>query len=54
MRLTGKVAKVNPNIMGRNWIHLKDGSQDDYDLVITCALASAGRKDRDDGQNRGA
>ncbi len=38
MRLTGKVAKVNPNIMGRNWIHLKDGSKDDYDLVITCAL----------------
>lgn len=38
VRLTGKVAKVNPNIMGRNWIHLKDGSKDDYDLVITCAL----------------
>lgn len=22
----GKVVKVNPNIMGRNWIHLRDGS----------------------------
>ena len=21
--------------MGRNWIHIKDGSKDDYDLVIT-------------------
>jgi hypothetical protein len=21
--------------MGRNWIHLRDGSQDDFDLVIT-------------------
>lgn len=38
VRLTGKVDKVNPNIMGRNWIHLKDGSKDNYDLVITCAL----------------
>lgn len=22
----GKVVKVNPNIMGRNWIHVRDGS----------------------------
>ncbi|MCB0471462.1 MAG: hypothetical protein KDC56_00225, partial [Flavobacteriaceae bacterium] len=22
-------------IMDRNWIHLRDGSKDDYDLVIT-------------------
>jgi hypothetical protein len=21
--------------MGRNWIHLKDGSKDDFDLVLT-------------------
>lgn len=21
--------------MNRNWIHLKDGSKDDYDLVVT-------------------
>jgi hypothetical protein len=21
--------------MGKNWLHLKDGSQDDYDLVVT-------------------
>ena len=35
----GKVVKVSPNIMGRNWIHIQDGtgSADDptHDLVIT-------------------
>ena len=35
IQLTGTVEKVNSNILGRNWIHLKDGSMDDYDLVIT-------------------
>jgi hypothetical protein len=35
IQLSGVVTKVNPNIMERNWIHLKDGSLDDYDLVIT-------------------
>jgi hypothetical protein len=33
--ISGTCTKVNPNIMYRNWIHVKDGSQDDYDLVIT-------------------
>jgi hypothetical protein len=37
----GKVVKVNPNIMGRNWIHIQDGTGDPakntYDLVITSA-----------------
>ena len=33
--LKGKCTKVNAKIMGRNWIHLKDGSMDEYDLVIT-------------------
>ncbi|MDD7886116.1 hypothetical protein [Flavivirga sp. 57AJ16] len=27
--------KINAGIMNRNWIHLKDGSKDDFDLVIT-------------------
>lgn len=33
----GKVAKFNKNIMGKNWIHLQDGSEfeGDYDLTIT-------------------
>ena len=35
IQLTGRCVKLNANIMGRNWIHLQDGTQDDYDLVIT-------------------
>ncbi len=35
IQLSGKCVKVNPNIMDRNWIHLQDGSKDDFDLVIT-------------------
>lgn len=35
IQLTGVCSKVNAGIMDRNWIHIKDGSQDDYDLVIT-------------------
>ncbi len=35
VQLSGKCVKVNPNIMKRNWIHLQDGSKDDFDLVIT-------------------
>jgi len=35
IQISGECVKINPGIMNRNWIHLKDGSQDDYDLVIT-------------------
>lgn len=35
IKLSGTCVKLNPQIMGRNWIHLRDGSMDDYDLVIT-------------------
>jgi len=35
IQISGKCTKVNPNIMDKNWIHLKDGSYDDFDLVIT-------------------
>ncbi len=35
VQITGKVVKVNPNIMDRNWIHLQDGSKNDFDLVVT-------------------
>lgn len=35
----GKVVKVSPNIMGKNWIHMQDGSGDSktgtHDLVLT-------------------
>ena len=39
VQLTGRCTKINPNIMGRNWIHLKDGSLDEYDLVLTSDVA---------------
>ncbi len=35
IQVSGECTKVNPNIMKRHWIHLKDGSQDDYDFVVT-------------------
>ncbi len=35
----GKVVKYNPEIMGRNWVHLRDGTgsavDDSNDLVVT-------------------
>ena len=39
IQISGECTKINPNIMGVNWIHLKDGSRDDYDLVITSDVA---------------
>jgi cell wall assembly regulator SMI1 len=37
IKVTGKVTKFNPEIMGKNWIHLQDGSefQGGFDLTIT-------------------
>jgi uncharacterized membrane protein YcgQ (UPF0703/DUF1980 family) len=37
IRVKGEVAKFNPNIMERNWIHLQDGTdfEGKYDLTIT-------------------
>lgn len=41
VKIRGKVVKVSPNIMGRNWVHLQDGSGDamknSHDLVVTTA-----------------
>jgi hypothetical protein len=41
VKIRGKVVKVSPNIMGRNWVHLQDGTGDaknnTHDLVITSA-----------------
>ena len=39
IQITGRCVKINPNIMGRHWVHLKDGSKDDFDLVITSHIA---------------
>ncbi|MCB0707504.1 MAG: hypothetical protein KDC34_19450 [Saprospiraceae bacterium] len=35
VKVTGKCIKINPMIMGRNWVHLKDGSGEDVELTIT-------------------
>jgi len=35
VQVTGTCTKINPNIMNRNWVHLKDNSNTDYDFVIT-------------------
>jgi hypothetical protein len=35
VQITAKVTKVNANIMDRQWLHLQDGSRDDFDLVAT-------------------
>ena len=37
VRVRGKVTKFNPNIMGRNWIHIQDGTESgkNYDLLVT-------------------
>jgi len=39
VRVRGQVMKVSPNIMGRHWIHLQDGTgdamQNSHDLVFT-------------------
>jgi len=37
IRVKGEVAKFNPNIMERNWIHLQDGTdfEGKYDLTVT-------------------
>ncbi len=37
IKVTGKVVKVNPMIMNRNWIHLQDGTADKNDLTVTTA-----------------
>lgn len=33
--VTGQVVKVNPMIMSRNWVHLRDDSSKDKDLTFT-------------------
>ena len=39
VRIQGKVIKFSPNIMGKNWVHLQDGTgnplQNSHDLVLT-------------------
>lgn len=39
VRIQGKVVKFSPSIMGKNWVHLQDGTgnplQNSHDLVLT-------------------
>lgn len=41
VKIRGKAVKVSPNIMGKNWIHLQDGTgnpmNNSHDLVVTSA-----------------
>jgi hypothetical protein len=42
--IRGKVVKSNPGIMGKNWIHIRDGSgaEGTNDLTVTTAGAAPG------------
>ncbi|MEA1875287.1 MAG: GW dipeptide domain-containing protein [Bacteroidota bacterium] len=37
VKIKGRVVKVNPMVMGKNWVHIQDGTRDgdDFDLTIT-------------------
>jgi hypothetical protein len=35
IKVTGKCVKLNPMIMGRNWLHIQDGSANNFDLTVT-------------------
>lgn len=37
IKMKGQVVKINDEVMGKNWIHIQDGtgSTDDFDLTIT-------------------
>jgi hypothetical protein len=40
VRIKGKVTKINPAILGKNWIHLQDGTGagDLFDLTVTATV----------------
>ena len=35
VEITATCTKINEGILGRNWLHLQDGTADDQDLVVT-------------------
>lgn len=35
VRISGKCVKINPMIMGRNWVHVQDESGAEFDLTVT-------------------
>ena len=51
----GKVVKYNPEIMGKNWIHLRDGSgsaSDNSNDVLVTTTGSGEDRRRRDGEGR--
>jgi hypothetical protein len=40
VRVRGKITKINPGIMGKNWIHIQDGTESEgqFDLTATTLL----------------
>ncbi len=42
VRLHGKVVKYNPNIMGKNWVHIQDGTEHEgkNDLTVTTSMTT--------------
>jgi hypothetical protein len=43
IKIKGKVTKFNPAIMGKNWVHIQDGTEfdGDFDLTITTAVQTS-------------
>lgn len=43
IKVKGKVTKFNPSIMGKNWVHIQDGSEfrGGFDLTITTDIQAA-------------
>jgi hypothetical protein len=39
VEISGTCTKVNEGILNRNWIHIKDGSADDRDFVVTSSAS---------------
>jgi len=41
IKIRGKVTKYNPSIMGKNWVHIQDGTEygKEFDLTITTDIA---------------
>ena len=40
VKIRGQVTKFNPEIMGKNWVHIQDGTEFDgrFDLTVTTAI----------------
>jgi len=41
VKITGKITKINPAIMGKNWLHIQDGTESGgfFDLTVTTDLS---------------